>query len=93
VVYNYCWSSPAQSLSCPSPAGLIVMSLTLSDLRLPKPEGPGPCIYIPQEQGVPVISQALGYIFIVTYYSQGYGVDIRIRLHRLVSYGLCADQR
>jgi hypothetical protein len=26
----------------------------LSHLRLPQPEGPGPCIYIPQEQGGPV---------------------------------------
>jgi hypothetical protein len=28
---------------------------TVSDLRLPQPWGPGPCIYVPQEQGGPVI--------------------------------------
>jgi hypothetical protein len=28
---------------------------TVSDSRLPQPRGPGPCIYIPQEQGSPVI--------------------------------------
>jgi hypothetical protein len=28
---------------------------TVSDLRLPQPKGLGPCIYIPQEQGGPVI--------------------------------------
>jgi hypothetical protein len=33
---------------------------TVSDLRLPQPGGPGPCIYIPQGQGGPVIPQALG---------------------------------
>jgi hypothetical protein len=29
---------------------------TVSDLRLPEPGGPGPRIYIPQEQGGPVIT-------------------------------------
>jgi hypothetical protein len=29
--------------------------ILLSHLRLPQPGGPGPCIYIPQEQGGPVI--------------------------------------
>jgi hypothetical protein len=33
---------------------------TLSDLRITQPGGPGPRIYIPQEQGGPVIPQALG---------------------------------
>jgi hypothetical protein len=28
---------------------------TVSNSRLPKPEGPGPRIYIPQEQGDPVL--------------------------------------
>jgi hypothetical protein len=28
---------------------------TVSDLRIPQPGGEGPCIYIPQEQGGPVI--------------------------------------
>jgi hypothetical protein len=35
---------------------------TVSDSRLPQPGGPGPRIYIPQEQGGPVIPQALGYL-------------------------------
>jgi hypothetical protein len=30
--------------------------ITVTDLRLPKPGGPGPRIYIPQEQGGPVIT-------------------------------------
>jgi hypothetical protein len=34
---------------------------TVSDLRLPQPGGPGPCIYIPQEQGGQVIPPGTGY--------------------------------
>jgi hypothetical protein len=33
---------------------------TVSDLRLPQLGGPGPCIYIPQEQGGPVIPTGTG---------------------------------
>jgi hypothetical protein len=58
VVYNCCWSSPAQSFSGPSPAGLIV-----SDSRLHEPGGSGPRIYIPQEEGDPVIHPGTGFPF------------------------------
>jgi hypothetical protein len=34
----------------------------VSDLRLPQPRGPGPCIYIPQEQGGPVIPPGTGFL-------------------------------
>jgi hypothetical protein len=34
---------------------------TVSDLSLPQPGGPGPRIYIPQEQGGPVISPGTGF--------------------------------
>jgi hypothetical protein len=30
-------------------------------LRLPQPGGPGPCTYIPQEQGGPVIPPGTGF--------------------------------
>jgi hypothetical protein len=33
---------------------------TVSDLRLPQLGGPGPCIYIPQEEGGPVIPPGTG---------------------------------
>jgi hypothetical protein len=46
--------------------------ITVSDSRLPKPGGPGPDIYVPQ---------ALGYILVASYDSQGYGGDIRTRPH------------
>jgi hypothetical protein len=35
---------------------------TVSDLKLPQPGGPGPCIYIPQEQGGPVIPTDTGFL-------------------------------
>jgi hypothetical protein len=34
--------------------------ILLSHLKLPQPEGPGPCIYIPQEKGGPVIPPGTG---------------------------------
>jgi hypothetical protein len=37
---------------------------TVSDSRLPQSGGPGPHIYIPQEQGGPVISPGTGLIFL-----------------------------
>jgi hypothetical protein len=45
---------------------------TVSVSRLPKPRGPGPRIYIPQE---------LGSLFVASYYSQGYCGGIQTRLH------------
>jgi hypothetical protein len=36
---------------------------TLSDSRLPQPGGPGPRIYIPQEEGGPVIPPGIGFPF------------------------------
>jgi hypothetical protein len=35
--------------------------ILLSHLRLPQPGGPGPCIYIPQEQSGPVIPPGTGF--------------------------------
>jgi hypothetical protein len=36
---------------------------TVSDSRLPQPGGPGPRIYIPQEQGGPIIPPGIGFPF------------------------------
>jgi hypothetical protein len=57
VVYICCWSSPAQSFLVRVP------HFTVSDSRLPKPGGPGPRIYIPQEQGGPVTTAGTGFPF------------------------------
>jgi hypothetical protein len=56
------------------------LHFTVSDLRLSQPGGPGPRIYILQEQGGLVNRQALGSLF-VTYDLQGYGGGIQPRLH------------
>jgi hypothetical protein len=53
---------------------------TVSGSRLPQTGGPGPRIYIPQEQGGPDIPQALGSLLAASYDSQGYGGGIRPRL-------------
>jgi hypothetical protein len=47
----------------------------------PKPWGPGPRIYIPQEQGGPVIPPGTGFPFVASYDSEGYGGGILTRLH------------
>jgi hypothetical protein len=39
---------------------------TVSDSRLLQPGGPGPLIYIPQEQGDPVLPQTLDFIFVAS---------------------------
>jgi hypothetical protein len=58
---------------------------TVSDSRLPRPGGPGPRMYIPQEQGGPVIPPGTVFLFVASYDSQGYGGGIRTRLHT----GIC----
>jgi hypothetical protein len=56
--------------------------VTVSDLRLLQLGGPGPCIYIPQEQGGPVIPPDTEFpFFVISYNSQGYGEGIRPRLN------------
>jgi hypothetical protein len=55
--------------------------ILLSHLRLHQPGGPGPCIYIPQEQGGPVIPPGTGFPFVTSYDSQGCGGGILSRLH------------
>jgi hypothetical protein len=57
-------------------------NFTASGSRLPRPWGQGPRIYIPQEQGGPVIPPGTGFPFRRSYDSQGYGGGIRTRLHK-----------
>jgi hypothetical protein len=48
----------------------------------PQPETPGTSIYIPKEQGGSVIQPGTeGSLFVASYDSQGYGGNIRPRLH------------
>jgi hypothetical protein len=60
LLYNCFWASPEQSHLGRSPAELTAIFL-LSHLRLPQPGGPGSRIYIPQEQGSPVIPPGTGF--------------------------------
>jgi hypothetical protein len=55
--------------------------ILLSHLRLPQLGGPGPRIYILQEQGGPVIPLGTGLPFVASYDSQRYGLGILTRLH------------
>jgi hypothetical protein len=59
LLYNCFWALPEQSLFGRSPAELNDHIL-LSHLRLPQPGGLGSRIYIPQEQGGPVIPPGTG---------------------------------
>jgi hypothetical protein len=54
IIYCCCLASPAQSISGLSPTGLNHILLS-QFLRLPPPGGPSFLMYIPQEQGGPVI--------------------------------------
>jgi hypothetical protein len=79
VVYNFCWSSPAQLFSSP----ILRDSwppFTVSDSRFLQPSGPGPRMS-PRNMVTQLYSQALGSLFSASYYSQGYGGGIRTRLH------------
>jgi hypothetical protein len=60
--YNSLWSLPEQSHSGPGPAELMTIFYCLI-VRLSQLWGPGPRIYIPQEQGDPVILQSTGFPF------------------------------
>jgi hypothetical protein len=62
VIYNWCWPSPAQSFLGLSLVGLTTMFYCLR-FDTPQLGGPGPHIYIPQEQGNPVIPLGTGFPF------------------------------
>jgi hypothetical protein len=61
------------------------VQLTLSDLRLPQPGGPGPPIYIPRNSVAQLHPQALGSLSVASYDRQGYGGGIRTRHHAEVT--------
>jgi hypothetical protein len=63
VVYSCCWTSPAQSFLGPDSHGAHEHILLSLFLRLPQPGGPGSCIYIPQEQGSPIMPPGTGFPF------------------------------
>jgi hypothetical protein len=62
VVYNCCWPSPAYLFSGPSPAGLMTTFYCLR-FETPRTWRSSPRIYIPQQQGGPVIPPGTGFSF------------------------------
>jgi hypothetical protein len=54
---------------------------TVSDSGLPQTWRPDPRIYIPQEQGGPVLPPCTGFLFVASYDSLGYGGGIRTCFH------------
>jgi hypothetical protein len=64
VVFNCCWASPAKSFSGMSRAGLMFMLYCLKFFRLFQSWAPGSYIYIPLEQGSPVIPSSIGFTFL-----------------------------
>jgi hypothetical protein len=76
-----CWSSPAQSFSGPSPAGLMAIFYCLRFETPPRWRCTSPYLY-PPGTGWPSYSpQGLGSLFVASYEPQGYGGVILTRLH------------
>jgi hypothetical protein len=80
VIYNCCWSSPTQSFSGPSPAGLMTTFYCLRFETPPtwRPRSPN---YTPRKRVARLYPQALGSLFVASYDSQDCGGGIRPRLH------------
>jgi hypothetical protein len=62
VISNCCWPLPLWSFSVRVPRDSWPY-FTVSDSRLLQPGGPGPHIYIPQEQGGSVVPAGTGFFF------------------------------
>jgi hypothetical protein len=62
VVYNCCWSSPAHSFPCPSPAGLMTTFYCLRFDTPPTWRATSPYLHT-QEQGGPVTPPGTGFAF------------------------------
>jgi hypothetical protein len=66
IVYNWFWSSPVQPFSGPSPEGLIIIFYCLRFEIPPNWRARSPYLYPPGTRW----SQALGSLFVASYYSQ-----------------------
>jgi hypothetical protein len=80
VVYNYYWSSGAQSFSGSSPVGLRTIFYSL---RFETP--PTWRTRSPRNRAVQLYPQALGFLIVASYDLQGYGGGILIYLHEGIS--------
>jgi hypothetical protein len=80
VIYDCCWSSPAQSFFGASPVRLSTY-FTVSDLRLPNLEGQIPVFTSPRNRMAQLYRQTLGSLVITSYNSQGYSGGIQTHFH------------
>jgi hypothetical protein len=81
VVYSCCWSSPEQSFSGPSPAGLMTIFYSLRFDSPPKLEGQVPVFISPRNRVTQLYPQAQVSLFVAFYDSQVYSGGIRTSLH------------
>jgi hypothetical protein len=80
VVYNFCWSLPAQLFSDPSPAGLMTVFYCLRFETPPTRRARFPYLS-PRNRLAQLYPRALGSLFVASYDSQGCGGGIRTHLH------------
>jgi hypothetical protein len=80
VVYNCCWSSPAQSFSDPTPTRLMTIFCCLR-FHSSNLEGQVPVFISLRNRVARLYPQALGSLFVASYDSQGYGGSTRTRLN------------
>jgi hypothetical protein len=79
-LYNCFWTLPKRPLSCTSSVELTAIFYCLI-WDSPNLEGQVPVFISPRNRVAQLYSQALGYIFVASYDSQGYGGGILTRLH------------
>jgi hypothetical protein len=75
VVYNFCWLSPAQSFSGPIPAGLMIIFYSLR-FEIPNVGGQVPVFISPRNKVAQLYLQALRYLLVASYDSEGDGGNI-----------------
>jgi hypothetical protein len=81
LLYNCFWALPEQ-VTLRSKSRRTHGHILMSRQRLPQPGGPGPCIYILQEQCDPVIPPGTGFPFLSPLTTRrDYGGGILTRLH------------
>jgi hypothetical protein len=81
VIYNYSWSSPAQSFLGPSP---VVLMAIFCCLRFETPStwrARSPYLYPSRNRVTQLYPQAPGSLSVASYDSQGYGGGIRTQFH------------
>jgi hypothetical protein len=80
-IFSCRWTSPAQSRSGLSPAGLKTIFYCLNSWDSPNLEGQVPVFISPRNKVAQIYPRALGSLSVASYDSQGYGGGILSRLH------------